>query len=125
MANVRVRAASMYVKGKRAGEFSGTKYSRKSGDEAQFGDPGYLGHSDGAETTEVSADGIHPVGGITVPSLQKAMSNKEDLDIVLSLIDGSIHQITMRCTQADTTSDHKNGTQMGSYTLQGGAPKII
>lgn len=122
MANVKIRAASLYINGKKAGEFEGTEYDIKSGDEAQFGDPGYLGHSDGATTTSLKATGIHPVGGMTVPSLIKAMANKQDLDIALSPIDGSIHQVTMRCVGANTKSSHKNGTQMGEYSFEGGEP---
>lgn len=120
----RVRAASLLVNGKKAGAFEGTTYNYETGDELQFGDPGVVGFSDGAGKTSLDATGIHPTGGMDIPDLQTLAQQKANLEIALSLINGKIHQVTMRITKAVTTSSHQNGTQKGQYSLIGGEPKI-
>ncbi len=60
MANVRVRHASFYLGGKKIGTMHTNSYTLSSGDEAQFGDEGYLGHSDGASTTSCDVEVIVP-----------------------------------------------------------------
>ncbi len=123
MANVKVRAASVYIGGKKVGTFEGNNYDIASGDEAQFGDPGYLGHSDGAVTTKLSCTGVIPVSGMQVNMID-IMKQKKDVDVTLALVDGKIHQVTMRVVNARGKSSHKNGSQMGDFNLEGGEPQI-
>lgn len=123
MANIRVRAASIFINGKKQGTFEGTEYEYNSGDEPQFGDPGFLGHSDGAGTTRVTANGVNPLPG-SGALLFQAMLNKQDVDVSLFPIDGGVHTITMRCISGKATSHHKPGTQEANYVLSGGDPKI-
>lgn len=123
MASQKVRAASLYVGGSKIAEMEGNDYDITGGDEAMFGDPGYLGHSEGAITTKVACNGILPVAGMKV-SLVDLMLKKKDVSVALSLIDGRIHRITMRVTQAQVKSTHKNGMQSGSFTFEGGEPSV-
>ena len=124
MPEVAIRAASLYVDGQKAAEFEGTEYNLLSGDEQQFGDPGAIGFSDGAITTTLTATGVHPVAGMSIPDLMTAMLNKQYLDIALALVNGHIHQVSMRCLTAKTTSHHKSGAQEGQYSFGGGQPSI-
>lgn len=124
MAEYRIRAASIYVNGKKAAECNASNYTVDGNDEQQFGDSQVLGMSDGIVTSQLKITTVHPVGGMTTPSLFKAMLAKTYLDIAVATMDGAIHQIRMRVTQADVKSEQKNGSQMGDYSLVGGEPTI-
>jgi len=123
MASVKIRSASMFVGGKKIGQIEGIDYEYSTGDEAQFGDPGYLGHSDGAGTTKLSASGIMPVAGQDVDFLAR-MQAKEDFDIALGIVNGKIHNVTMRGESAKVTGSQKAGTLHGSFAFAGGEPTI-
>lgn len=124
MAQVRVRHASMYVGGKKIGEMFNNKYSMNSGDEPQYGDDGFEGMSDGAITTNVTCTTITPVTGMSV-NLVNALLQKADVDVAIGTLDNHIHQVTMRCTKAEFTSDAKAGTLNGDFEFMGGVPKVV
>lgn len=124
MAFVRVRHASIFVGGKKLGTMFNNKYSINSGDEPQFGDNGLLGYSDGAIQTTLTCTDIIPVAGQDVP-LTQALVAKSDLDMQVGLVDGHIHQITMRPLKAEFDSDAKAGTQHGNFEFGGGTPRIV
>src|ERR1700724_3442662 len=113
MAEVKIRGASVYVNGKKLGNIENSKYHMKSGDEPQFGDPGFIGYSDGAMTTNLSGTGVIPVKGMGV-DLVAVMKAKQSVDIMVSLIDGHIHAITMRTLEAEFDSSHKSGVETGT-----------
>jgi hypothetical protein len=123
MANIKVKAASIFINGKKAGTLEGTDYEYNSGDEPVFGDPGYVTSSDGAITTRVTATGFNPVPGSGLLLFQ-AMNNKQDVDVSLFPIDGGVHTITMRPLTGKAQSSHKTGMQSSNYTFIGGQPKI-
>ncbi len=54
-----------------------------------------------------------------------AIVKKAYVEIGFGLIDGAIHQITMRCTEASFKSDAKTGTLSGSFKFMGGVPTIV
>lgn len=122
MALVRVKHASMYANGKKIAEMYDNTYSISSGDEPQFADIGFAGMSDGAITTSLDCSVIVPVQGLSV-SMDDFLLGKQDVDILLSPIAGRLHQITMRCTNADYKSDAKTGTLNGTFKFFGGEPK--
>lgn len=124
MAFVRVRHASLFVGGKKLGTMFNNKYTIQSGDEPQFGDNGLQGYSDGAIQTTLASTSIIPVAGQEVP-LTTALVQKQDLDVQLGLVDGHIHQITMRPLKAEFDSDAKAGTQNGNFEFGGGTPRIV
>lgn len=123
MANVKVRAASLYVNGSKVAEFEGTDYDLQGGDEAQFGAEGYIGDSEGAITTQVTATGVIPVSGTKV-DLIGIFLRKEDVSIGLNAISGKLHKIDMRCRNINVKSSHRNGTMNGTFTFGGGEPKV-
>jgi hypothetical protein len=123
MANIRVRSASVYINGKKMGTFEGNDYEYNSGDEQQFGDPGFVGMSDGAITTKLTITGINPLLG-SADGLFQAMNNKQDVDVSLFPINGFTHTVTMRPISGKATSHHKSGSQACDYVLVGGQPKI-
>jgi len=119
MPQVKVRSASLFVGGKKVGQISDIDYTYDTGDEAQFGDPGYIGHSDGAPTTKLSAKGLIPLAGMDVDVLGM-MQRKETFDVALGVIAGKIHQIPMRGKTAKVTGSQKNGTLEGNFDFEGG-----
>lgn len=124
MANYRIKAASLLVGGNKVGQFETNQYTSISGDEAQFGDPGYAGHSDGAATTAISATGFMPVQGMDF-DFEAAMLAKQYLNILVEPINGGLRNITMRCVKVEVTSNHRNGEQKGTINLEGGPATIV
>jgi hypothetical protein len=122
MALVRVRHASLRLNGRKVAEMYDCTYHIASGDEPQYGDDGFIGMSDGAITSQIDCSTIVPISGMSV-DIDGLVLNKSDVDIAHSLVNGKIHQVTMRCTDADYKSDAKNGTLMGSFKFFGGVPK--
>lgn len=113
----------MYMGGKKVAEMYDNTYDIASGDEPQYGDDGFEGMTDGAVTTQLDCTTIVPVSGMSV-SIVNALLGKQDVDITLGIIDGHIHQITMRPTGANFKSDAKTGSLAGSFKFFGGVPKI-
>ena len=67
-------------------------------------------------------------GGVVtalVKDLITPLLSKDYIDVTLALINGRIHQLTMRVLKANVKSEHKNGTQLGEYSFGGGEPRII
>lgn len=122
MALVRVRHASLRANGKKIAEMYDCTYDIASGDEPQFGDDGFLGMSDGAITSQIDCTSIVPVAGMSV-DIDALILNKTDVDITHSVVNGKIHQVTMRCTGANYKTDAKAGTLVGSFKFMGGVPK--
>lgn len=123
MANPKVRSCSLFLGSKKVGQIEGVKYSYNAGDEPQFGDPGLITYSDGASTSQVTATGFVPIAGMDVDVMTQ-MQQKADFDVSLALINGKIHQITMRCLKAEFTGSQKTGTLTGEFEFGGGEPKI-
>lgn len=124
MANVRVRHASIYLNGRKVAEAYESEEDISSGDEPQYGDEGFVGMSDGATTTNFSFTAIVPVAGMTV-AVENILLNKQDVDLALGLINGKIHQVTVRFTNCNFKSDAKAGTLVGSFKAIGGVPKAV
>lgn len=125
MANVKVRNASIFAGNKKVAEFENVTYTISAGDEPQFGDVdgGFITYSDGSVTTKLSATGVVPVPGMTYDYTSQLMIHN-DVDVGIALINGHIHQITMRVLSAEFDSDVKSGTLKGKFELGGGQPRI-
>lgn len=123
---MRFRHASLYVNGAKVAECSGSTIDIESGDEAQIGDDGFLGYSDGAITSTVSLETVRPVGGTGKKLMEEYMLNKTDVSLIGNSIEGKAFSwSSMRVTKASTKSEAKNGTLTGSYTLGSGRPDIV
>lgn len=123
MAQARIRSASVFLQGKKWGQIEGIKYEYTTGDEAQFGDPGYIGHSDGAGTTTIDCTGIIPVTGQDI-DIYSAMQQRLYLEMDLAPVNGKIHHVTVRPVKAGVTGSQKAGTLMGDFSFAGGEPTI-
>lgn len=123
MAMNRVRHASISIESKKVGECHRIKSSYSSNDELQLGDDGYIGISDGAGQTQIEFEMFVPYSGATVNPKQ-LMLLKQDVDVEMYLVNGQIESLSMRFIKADTDSDAKAGTLMGSFTLIGGEPTL-
>jgi len=117
----RMRHFSLYYKGKKYAEMQSQTYSIPTNDERQIADGGYMGHSDGQTVTDLSVNAIVMVGGSSITALQD-MIRKQYVDIGLGIVDGKIHRIKMRCTQAEYEGEATNGTQKVRWQFEGGEP---
>lgn len=123
MASEKVRAASIYVDGRKSAECFESTYDWDSGDEAQIGDGEVLGYSDGPIQSTLSCKVVMPVSGSSI-DMFKLMKEKRMVGVTISLVDGKIHQVDMRVLKANVQNSHKNGTQEGNFSLGGGEPEI-
>lgn len=123
MAEVKFRAASVYFGGKKNAEVNENTVTVNGNDEAQFGDPGFVGYSDGATTTTLSITEIQPVAGGSV-DLMTAFLNKQSVDVMFFPIKGKVVTVTMRILEFEVKSEQKNGTQTGTFKFGGGQPQL-
>ncbi len=120
-----VRNVSMYAGTKKVSEQETLSYSGTDGGEAVFGDVpgGYVTYTQGAITSELTMTEIVPVPGTSFDFVS-ALVNHVDLDMALSLIDGKIHQLSMRCMSYKFDSDVKSGSLKGEFRFVGGQPTV-
>lgn len=124
MANPRFGPPSIFINGRKIGEFVQHKLTLASGDELQYGDGGVVGHSDGAETSKLTANGVVPRAGMAT-DLVALLQAKQDVDVSVGVLDGKIRMITMRFETAEFSGDHKAGTLMGDFSLSGGKSRAV
>lgn len=120
----RIRHASFYINGRKLAECNSGELDFASGDESQIGDEGYIGHSDGADTSTLSTESIVPVAGMQV-RLTDAYARKQYVQASGALIDGKIFKCEMRIVSLNYKSDAKSGSLMQSAKLEGGRPKFV
>ncbi len=118
-----IRAAPLYLNGKKIAEVTSGTYDITSGDEAQIGTDGYLGHSDGATTTKFSFDAIIPVKGMAV-RVDDLIINKRYFSLGLP-VNGKFQQVDARMVSASYKWDHKTGAFTGTFSAEGGAPDLL
>ena len=123
MAQRVIRNAPIYFKGKKIAEIETASYEINSGDEAQIGTDGYLGHSKGAITSKFDANVIVPVAGLGV-TVTDALLRKEDVNIGF-FADGKMHQAECRTTTARFDSDSRAGKLTGTFSFEGGKPETL
>jgi hypothetical protein len=118
-----VRSASVFVGGRKVGQFSDGDYGIASGDEPNYGDnSGVVVYSDGIIETKLTMKTYEPVDGIDY-DITGALLAKTDLQMTITLINGMVHQVVMRPLGNDFSWQWKNGVLHGSYTFGGSAPK--
>ena len=122
MARGIIRAAPLYMNGKKIAEVSDGTYDISSNDESHITTDGYAGHSDGAATTKINANTIVPVKGMQT-AVDDALVNKRYVSMSI-LMNGKIHQIDMRLVNGNYKWDFKSGSCAGSFSFEGGAPEI-
>lgn len=123
MAQAVIRNAPIFFKGKKIAEIETGSMEINSGDEAQIGTDGYLGHSKGAITSKIDCNVIVPVAGLGV-TMTDALLNKRDV-VVGMFYDGKLFQAEMRCTTMKGDTDSKAGKLTGTYTFEGGKPEVL
>lgn len=117
-----IRPLPLYLDGKKIAEVSQGTYRIASGDEAQIATEGYLGHSDGATTTQVSPKCIIPVKGMQT-TVDDVLINKRYVTMGIP-VNGKFHQVDMRLVNAEYQWDFKTGACMGDFQFEGGAPEL-
>lgn len=122
MARAIIRPLPLYIDGKKFAEVTSGTYRIASGDEAQIATEGYIGHSDGATTTQVTPKIIIPVRGVGI-TVDDMLLNKRYVTVGIPY-NGKIHQIDMRIVNSEASWDFKTGAVTGDLQFEGGAPEV-
>ena len=115
----RIRHASVYFKCRKILEAHTNDTDVNSGDERMFGDEGYIGHSDGATTNDITFEAVIPVAGMET-DVEGALEGKLYVDLAQGIVNGKIRKLTGRFVKAQYKSDAKSGTLMGTFNFEGG-----
>ncbi len=120
-----IRAASLYINGKKVATANRGKRSRKNNGTLETGDSGVvLGYAVGALISDLSFD--HVVlfeGNPETQRFAESLDSGEAVKIQLGIIDGKIETGDYYVTGDDVEWDHKAGTMSGSFQLTGGSPR--
>ena len=120
-----VRAASVFIEGKKLGQLHSSTLSVEGGDSENFGDNGgIVVWGDGVITTKLSSQLYEPITGLDF-DLETAMLNKTNLNISVGLINGRVYTIKgMRCTSMKHTGTIRDGKLEGDFEFAGSKPTI-
>lgn len=123
MAQPRVKHASIYYNDKRVGTMTGCEVKIKNGSGQELADGGVY-NTDGQITSEISADNIVPITGMSVPMI-KDLIDQRNAEIALGLLDGKIY-VFDDCRPVDVSikSDVASGKQTAAFNWVAGKPKI-
>ena len=119
MADYQVRSASVFINGRKIGQFMGGTFSIEGGDEALFGDTGgVVVYTDGIIQTKLQTKLFEPVSGNDF-DIDNALLTKTNLPMTIALIAGKIYQQTMRPLSSSHTFEVKDGKSEGEYNFAG------
>jgi hypothetical protein len=116
------RNASVYINSRKVAEIESGTYEHNSGDEAQFGSEGWMGHSDGAGITRLTFNTVVPAVGHEI-TFSNIIKNKEYAQVAV-IIDGRAELLTMRIMSRSYNFDSRAGTVKGAFTAEGGEPEF-
>lgn len=119
----RVKAAAIFYRGKRVGLMQDVTYDLDTNDALEQTDDGTY-FTDGRATSKVSFGALIPAAGLRISAYSDALS-KNDVDIMLGLVDGTYHTITMRAKTFAVKSEVANGKLTGNFEFMGGQPTIV
>lgn len=122
MARGIIRATPVYLNGKKIAELSDGTYDIASGDEAHVATDGYIGHSDGATMSKISANCVVPVKGMQV-TVDDILLNKRYVSVGV-LVNAKFHMIDMRLVNSNYKWDFKTGSFNGAFSFEGGPPEV-
>jgi hypothetical protein len=120
MAAKTIRSASILVNSRKVAECESNNYDVASGDEAQVGTDGYLGHSDGATMSKLTLNAIIPVAGMEIRV--KTLIDTKAYCTVSVIVDGDAEQVVGRFVSRSYASDSKAGSLKGVFNFEGGEP---
>lgn len=124
MANPRVKAGAVFYNKKRVAELQKFKYKIKNGSGQELADSGAY-NTDGKVTTEISADMIVPVTGLSISAV-KDLIEQRNAEIVLGVVDGRLHVVDdARPIDVEIEGDIPSGKQTAAFNWQGGEPKLV
>lgn len=120
-----VRAFSVFLNGRKVGQFTGGSFKVSSGDEPNYGDNnGVVVYSDGIIETKVTMKTYEPVDGIDF-DIEAALLAKQDLPCAFTRINGKVQQVTMRPLDCSWDTEWKSGKLDGTYEFGGSAPQPL
>ena len=123
MANLIVRAASVYLNDQKLAECSEAEITINPRRTDMFGAEGWMGLTRGAITMDVKMSHLVPVDG-TQPDFLPDVIAQNDVEFACP-IDGKILRITGGYTQSTLRYNTETGRCEGSITINGGSPTVI
>jgi len=115
---------AFYIGTEKAATVNQVEYQINPARTAVFGQEGYLAHSKGAITTQITVNEVTPVAGSTfTQKLMDKILNQEDIDCAIK-VGEKLHMVTMAVTATTFRGQVENGVADGSVTLQGGVPDL-
>lgn len=120
--NAIIRSSPVFIDGLKLATVESGSFDITSGDEAQFGTDGYIGHSDGAMTSKVETSHIVPVAGMEAKIKQAVLEKRNVMATVFT--DGGTFTFYGRMTSLGYNWDSKTGANKGKVTIEGGAPTL-
>lgn len=123
MADYQIRNASVFISGRKMGQFTGGTLSIASGDEPNFGDNGgSIVYSNGVIQPKLKMNVFEPIQGLDF-DLDGALLSKTNLQISVGLINGKIYSANWRPLESSHTTEVKDGKSVGDYDF--GATSLL
>jgi hypothetical protein len=123
MTTHRVKAGSIFYKGKRIATMQNVSYTINTNDTQELADDGPY-TTDGRAVTEVSCNVIVPVRGVGVSVVSDAIAHR-DVDLSLGILDGAIHELkSCRARTIKFDGEIASGKLTGTFDWFGPAPTI-
>jgi hypothetical protein len=119
----RIKSAKIYLDGVLIGTAESGSYRITGNDEMHVTADATVSFGDGITTTEVTLNTIVTVAGKT-QSITSALLQKKYVTVQVGLVDGQIHQMSMRCLEHGFDTDYRTGMLKGNARFQGGPPEV-
>jgi hypothetical protein len=117
-----IRPAPVYYRSKKVAEIREGTYEIDSNDQREIAAEGYIGHTDGATTSNIQMTLIVPVPGLSIPMLAD-MLRKAYVKIGL-FEDAKLHNLEGRITKISYSWNHEKGENRCVGSFESGAPDL-
>lgn len=124
MANRIVRAAIIAANNKQIATIETADLDATDQSTEQIGQQGYMGHSTGAQLTNITINTFVPVSGEGHTTLEDEFRAQRYVKMQWFSA-GRIKQLECRITQYRETSSTREGHVKGTFTFMGGQPRIL
>ena len=123
MASNAFRAASVYLGPLKIAEITSNNYSIMPNVSNAYGSEGVLGQNIGAVETSFDFDTVVPTQGMEIDIPAIIMSSAAVT--IGATINGGLHMVDGRFSEASFSSSTKDGTSTGKFKFIGGAPRLL
>lgn len=117
-----IRPAPIYYNGKKVAEIREGTYEISTNDQREITADGYIGHTDGAETSDVQMTMVVPVPGISITALPDMLAKRY---VTIGIYeDGKLHNLEGRITKMAYSWNHEKGENRVVGSFEAGKPDL-